>query len=78
MSIKKCVTKIAADIQHYESGTGKQKVRKLGPGEKSSQSKKSKPGESSGETGCARPRSQLMPHQRRPGTDTFWRHKASS
>ena len=62
---------MAADLQHYESGTGKKQVRKLGPGEKSSESKKSKPGESSGETGHARPRSQLRPHQRRPGTDTL-------
>ena len=73
LSIKKCLTKMAADIQHYESGTGKKKVRKLGPGEKSSESKKSKPGESSGETGHARPRSQLRPHERRPGTDTLSR-----
>ena len=71
LSIKKGVTKMAADLQHYESGTGKQKVRKLSPGEKSSQSKKSKPGESSGEKGGARPRFQLRPHQRRPGTDTL-------
>ena len=70
LSIKKSVTKMAADLQHYESGTGKMKVRKLGPGEKSIESKKSKPGESSGETGHPRPRSQLKPHQRRPGTDT--------
>ena len=69
LSIKKSVTKMAEDLQHYESGTGKKKVRKLGPGEKSSKSKKYKPGESSGETGSAMPRSQLRPHQRRPGTD---------
>ena len=65
--IKKSVTKMAADLQHYENGTGKKKVRKLGPGEKSSESKKSKPGESSGETGHARPR----PHQRRPGMNVL-------
>ena len=71
LSIKKSVKEMAADLQHYESGTGKKKVRKLGSSEKSSQSKKSKPGESSGETGHARPRSQLRLHQRRPGTDTL-------
>ena len=72
LSIKKSVTKMAADLQHYESGTGKKKVRKLGPDEKSSESKKSKQGEPSGETGGARPRSQLRPHQRRPGTGTLF------
>ena len=70
LSIKKSVKEMAADLQLYESGTGKKKVRKLGSIEKSSESKKSKPGESSGETGHARPRSQLRLHQRRPGTDT--------
>ena len=63
LPITKGVTKMAADLQHYESGTGKQKVRKLSPGKKSSESKKSKPGESSSETGGSRPRSQLRPHQ---------------
>ena len=71
LSIKKSVKEMAADLQHYESGTGKKIGRKLGSGEKSSESKKSKPGESSGETGHARPRSQLRLHQRRPRTDAL-------
>ena len=71
LSIKKSVTKMTADLQQYESGTGKKKVRKLGPGEKSSECKKYKPGESSGETSGSRPRSQLRLYQRRPGADTL-------
>ena len=37
LSIEKGITKMAADLQHYESDTGKQKVRKLSPGEKCSE-----------------------------------------